>query len=80
VFIKPQVNYWSADWDMGGGADSESDVGLAWSAGLKYQDSRNFALGVEYQEVYREITLNRSAGSSIDIDDERVVFSLGYRF
>ncbi|EJE4724633.1 outer membrane beta-barrel protein [Vibrio parahaemolyticus] len=80
LFIKPQVNYWRADWDIGGGADSESDVGLAWSIGFKYQDSRNFALGVEYQEVYREITLNRSAGSSIDIDDERVVISLGYRF
>lgn len=80
VFIKPQVNYWTADWDFGSGSDSESAVGLAWSAGFKYQDSRNFALGVEYQEVYREITINRSAGSSINIDDKRVVFSLGYRF
>lgn len=76
VFLKPQVNYWSSEF----GDESESDLDFAYSAGFKYQDSNNYAVSVEYQNVSREITLNRSTNSKVDISDDRVILSLGYRF
>lgn len=76
VFIKPQVNYWSSEF----GNDSESDLDFAYSAGFKYQDSNNYAVSLEYQNVSREVTLNRSMNSKVDISDDRVILSLGYRF
>ncbi|MDA0152137.1 outer membrane beta-barrel protein [Vibrio sp. Makdt] len=80
VFVKPQINFWTADFANGGSADSESDLDFAWSAGLKYQDSSNISVAAEYQNISREVTLNRSSNSSVEIDDDRVIITLGYRF
>ncbi len=80
VFVKPQINYWTTDWELNGAADSESDLGLAWSAGLKFQDTSNINFAIEYQSVMREVPLVRADNRTLEFNDDRVVLSFGYRF